>query len=135
MTLVRGIRMKGLPGSGIAMVFGLMTALVGLMFLAFPVEGAISLTIILAILFFFQGAMEIGAAMLFRGMSSWGWMLVSGLASLVLAILLLLNLPATAPWAIGLLVGINLLFTGISLLNLGTVSSVRIDEGADDDGV
>ena len=46
----------------------------------------------------------------------WGWMLASGIVDLVLAAIIFAGLPGTAAWAIGLLVGINMLFGGTSLI-------------------
>jgi len=49
----------------------------------------------------------------------WGWMLVSGLIDLVLAAIILVGLPGTAAWALGILVGINMIFGGTALLAMG----------------
>ena len=46
----------------------------------------------------------------------WGWMLASGILDIVLGVLLILGLPGTALWAIGLLLGLNLLFGGWALI-------------------
>ena len=46
----------------------------------------------------------------------WGWMLVSGVIDLILAVIIFLGLPGTAFWALGLLVGINMLFGGAALI-------------------
>jgi uncharacterized membrane protein HdeD (DUF308 family) len=46
----------------------------------------------------------------------WGWMLASGIVDLVLAVMILAGLPSSAAWAIGLLVGINMLFGGTSMI-------------------
>ena len=46
----------------------------------------------------------------------WGWMLVSGIVDLVLATFVFAGLPSTAAWAIGLLVGINMVFGGSALI-------------------
>ena len=46
----------------------------------------------------------------------WGWMLMSGIVDLVLAVMIFAGLPSTAVWAIGLLVGINMVFGGIALI-------------------
>jgi uncharacterized membrane protein HdeD (DUF308 family) len=48
----------------------------------------------------------------------WGWMLVSGIIDLVLAGMIFIGLPSTAAWAIGLLVGINLLFGGSAMIGM-----------------
>jgi uncharacterized membrane protein HdeD (DUF308 family) len=46
----------------------------------------------------------------------WGWMLASGIVDLILAVMIFGGLPSTAAWAIGLLVGINLVFGGTALI-------------------
>ena len=46
----------------------------------------------------------------------WGWMLMSGIVDLVLSVLVFAGLPSTATWAIGLLVGINMIFGGSALI-------------------
>ena len=46
----------------------------------------------------------------------WGWMLVSGIVDLILAAVIFAGLPGTAVWAIGLLVGINMIFGGLVLI-------------------
>jgi len=46
----------------------------------------------------------------------WGWMLMSGLIDLVLAVMIFAGLPSTAAWAVGLLVGINMIFGGTALI-------------------
>lgn len=56
----------------------------------------------------------------------WGWMLVSGVIDLVLAVMILAGLPSTAAWAIGLLVGTNMIFGGAAL----TAMAVHVREGA-----
>jgi uncharacterized membrane protein HdeD (DUF308 family) len=51
--------------------------------------------------------------------SRWGFMLFSGLIDLILAAMILIGLPGTAAWAIGLLVGINMIFGGSALIAMG----------------
>jgi len=46
----------------------------------------------------------------------WGWMLVSGIIDLALALMIFAGLPSTAAWALGLLVGINMIFGGTALI-------------------
>ena len=88
------------------------------MLLAMPLTGAFSLTIVLIAFFLIEGI----ATILFsldhkRELSGqWGWMLVSGIVDLVLAFIIFSGLPGTAAWALGLLVGINMLFGGSALI-------------------
>ena len=48
----------------------------------------------------------------------WGWMLASGIVDLILAGIIFAGLPGTAPWALGLLVGINMLFGGTAMIGM-----------------
>lgn len=119
-TVYRGLRDEAMPVRGWTIGVGLLTAVAGLLLLLFPAEGVYTLTIILVVVFLIQGLAEITAALQNRQQRSWIWLLVSGLASFAVALILLFGLPDTANWAIGLLVGINLLFTGFSLWALGS---------------
>ena len=90
----------------------------GLVLLAWPVSGAVSLTLILIAFFVIEGIVSILYALEHRQQLSgrWGWMLVSGLVDLILAVIIFGGLPGTATWALGLLVGINMIFGGIALV-------------------
>ncbi|MDZ7641539.1 MAG: DUF308 domain-containing protein [Desulfurivibrio sp.] len=118
-TAYRGIRFKGFPGATASLIFGVISALVGLFLVFSPQTGVEALTAILVVLFMFQGISEIAASLQHRQWSAWVWMMVSGVASLLIALLLLISFPESADWAIGLLVGINLLFTSFWLLVFG----------------
>jgi uncharacterized membrane protein HdeD (DUF308 family) len=84
----------------------------------FPLTGIVTLTIFLAAMFVVQGVIEIAMAFRIRPLDGWGWMLVAGIVALLAGILILFGLPSSATWAIGLLVGINLLMTGWAYLLL-----------------
>jgi uncharacterized membrane protein HdeD (DUF308 family) len=81
------------------------------------VPGALSLTVILTAFLTVEGILSIMYALEHkRDLSGrWGMMLLSGVVDLILAAMIFLGLPATAAWAIGLLVGINLIFGGSAL--------------------
>ena len=87
----------------------------------FPLTGIITLTIFLAAMFAVQGVIEIAMAFRMRPLDGWGWMLFAGLVALAVGFLILFGLPSSATWAIGLLVGINLLMTGLAYLLLPMV--------------
>lgn len=118
-TAFRAFQLKGFPGSAISLFGGVLSAIVGFLFLIRPLEGVVTLTLLLAILFFIQGIIEITMALQHRQWTRWVWMLWSGLASIVVAGILLFGLPETATWGLGVLVGIHLLFTGSWLWVLG----------------
>ena len=99
-------------------VGGLVYLAVGIIFLAYPLQGVITLTLLLAILFLFEGLLKIVISLQHRDERNWGWLLASGLAGIVIAAIIWAGWPATAAWVIGLLVGINLIFGGWSLIML-----------------
>jgi uncharacterized membrane protein HdeD (DUF308 family) len=94
--------------------------MVGGMLLAQPVSGAFSLTIVLVAFFIIEGVASIMFALDHKRELSgrWGWMLVSGIIDLVLGAMIFAGLPSTAAWAIGLLVGINMVFGGTALIGM-----------------
>ena len=81
-------------------------------------ERSVSLTLVLIVFFVIEGVASIMYAIEHRRQYSgrWAWMLVSGIIDLILAGIIFAGLPGTALWALGLLLGINLLFGGMSLI-------------------
>jgi uncharacterized membrane protein HdeD (DUF308 family) len=98
------------------MLVSLLYLCVGVMFLVYPLQGIITLTFLLTIFFIVQGVFQILWALYIRHLARWGWMCFSGVTSLILGVLIWQGLPSTATWAIGLLLGINLIFTGWSIV-------------------
>ncbi|HMB17230.1 MAG TPA: DUF308 domain-containing protein [Pelovirga sp.] len=96
---------------------GVLYSLVGFLLIIDPVSGAIGLTLLLAVLFLIRGVMQLALSVTFqrRGQSKI-WYLVSGVLSLLLAVLIIAGWPETGTWVIGLFVGIELLLGGVTLL-------------------
>jgi uncharacterized membrane protein HdeD (DUF308 family) len=101
----------------------------GLVLLTNPLKGAFTLTLFLIGFFIAEGVLKIFHAVRYRGVSNWGWMLFSGILSLVLAVLLLVGLPLTAFWALGVIVGIDFLFSGISIVMISLSMREAAREG------
>jgi uncharacterized membrane protein HdeD (DUF308 family) len=116
--LFTSIWMRKAPGFWWSLLSALLGIVVGVMLLGSPVTGAVSLTIVLVGFFIIEGAVTIMFALDHRRVLSgqWGWMLVSGLVDLVLGAMIFSGLPSTAAWAIGLLVGFNMVFGGLALM-------------------
>ncbi|MDA3875160.1 MAG: DUF308 domain-containing protein, partial [Kiritimatiellae bacterium] len=74
-TAYRAFQLKGFPGSAISLFGGVLSAIVGFLFLIRPLEGVVTLTLLLAILFFIQGIFDISMALHHRLWTRWGWML------------------------------------------------------------
>ena len=118
MGLITTFWMRQAPGFWWALVSAVLGIAVGAMLLVLPVSGAFSLTIVLVAFFIIEGVASIMFALDHKRELSgrWGWMLVSGIVDLVLGAMILAGLPSTAAWAIGLLVGINMVFGGTALI-------------------
>jgi uncharacterized membrane protein HdeD (DUF308 family) len=116
--LVTTFRARQAPGFWWALLSDLVGIVAGVVLLWRPLLGTLSLTAVLIAFLFVEGIFTIMYALEHRnGLSGrWGWMLASGIVDVVLAIILFVGLPGTALWAIGLLVGINLLFGGWALI-------------------
>jgi uncharacterized membrane protein HdeD (DUF308 family) len=110
--------MRQAPGFWWSLLSAVLGIAAGLVLLAWPVSGAISLTYVVIVFFIVEGVATIMFALDHRAQLSgrWAWMLASGVVDLILAAMILAGLPDTAGWAIGLLVGINMLFGGASLI-------------------
>ncbi len=108
------------PGFWWSLLSAVLGIVVGLMLLAQPITGAVSLTLVLIAFFVIEGVASIMFSLEHKRelTGQWGWMLFSGLVDLVLAVLILAGLPGTAAWALGLLVGINMIFGGWALVLL-----------------
>jgi uncharacterized membrane protein HdeD (DUF308 family) len=106
------------PGFWWSLFSAVLAIAAGIVLLAWPVSGAVSLTLLLIVFFTIEGVLSIMYALEHKKELSgrWGWMLVSGIIDLVLAAIILIGLPGTAVWALGLLVGINMLFGGSALI-------------------
>ncbi len=103
----------------IPLILALLAILVGVLMLVYPLHGILVLAMLLGIWFFFHGIIEIAMAIQFRKVSSgWGFLLFSGIVSILLALLIWSGWPTSAVWLIGLLLGINLLLFGASLIML-----------------
>ena len=111
-----------------AFLWSLLTAalslFVGVLLLWHPVEGAVSLTLVLIAFFIVEGIVQIAAAIKHRDAfpDSWGWMMMSGIVDLVLAAALIGGWPGTASWALGLIVGVNLITSGLAITMVAIAS-------------
>jgi uncharacterized membrane protein HdeD (DUF308 family) len=114
--LVTTFMMRNAPGFWWSLLSAVLALGAGLILLAWPVSGAVSLTLVLIVFFLIEGVASIMLALEHREMPRWGWLLMSGIVDLFLAGLILVGLPGTAAWALGLLVGINMMFGGVSLI-------------------
>ena len=116
--LITTFWMRSAPGFWWSLISAALGIVVGLLLLTRPVGGALSLTLLLIAFFIVEGAVSIMFALDHKRELSgqWGWMLVSGIIDLALAMMIFAGLPSTAAWALGLLVGINMIFGGAAMI-------------------
>lgn len=122
--LIATFRMRHAPGFWWSLVSAILAIAAGVVLLRWPLSGALSLTVILTIFFVIEGVASIFYALEHKRELSgrWGMMLASGVLDLVLASIIFLGLPGTATWAIGLLLGINLVFGGSAIISMALVA-------------
>jgi uncharacterized membrane protein HdeD (DUF308 family) len=105
------------PGFAWSLLAAVLSIVLGLILIFRPMAGVLTLTMVLVAFFIVEGiASIIGAIEHRQHLRSWGWVLFSGIVDLLLAYLIWQGWPSSASWAIGLLVGVNMLFLGSSLL-------------------
>lgn len=116
--LVAMFSAKNIPAFLWSLVTAAVSAAVGVLLIWKPVAGALSLTLVLAAFFVVEGIFQCVTSVAYRDVmrGSWSWMLVSGIADLALAAIVILGWPGTAAWALGLLVGINLITSGWAIV-------------------
>ena len=120
--LVAGAFMAHSIGSVVLrLIWALLTVIVGLWLIVEPHNGTLTLTLVLGIYFLFMGLTRIAVAFAGRGRQGAGLVGLSGVCGLLIGILVLAKFPSSADWAIGLLVGIDLIFAGWTLTSVALV--------------
>jgi uncharacterized membrane protein HdeD (DUF308 family) len=106
------------PGFWWSLLSSVLALAVGILMIVLPASGAISLTLVLMAFFILDGIASIMYALDHRQQLTgrWGWLLAVGVCDLAIAALIIAGFPATAAWALGLLVGINMIFSGTALI-------------------
>jgi uncharacterized membrane protein HdeD (DUF308 family) len=118
--LVTTFWMRNAPGFWWALLSAVVGIAAGIVLIRWPLNGTLSLTLVLIVFFVIEGIATIMYAIDHRSQLSgrWFWMLASGIVDLVLAGIIFAGLPESATWALGLLVGINLLFGGTAMIGM-----------------
>jgi uncharacterized membrane protein HdeD (DUF308 family) len=99
-----------------ALLFSLLSIAAGVFLVFNPLAGEVALTLVVGILFVLQGTSEIVFAVEMRPLPSWVGMLISGIASIVLAVLIAAGWPAISLIALGILLGVNFVSTGLAYM-------------------
>jgi uncharacterized membrane protein HdeD (DUF308 family) len=118
--LVTTFWMRSAPGFWWALLSAVIALAAGVILILWPISGVLSLTLVLIAFFVVEGVATLMYAFEHKAQLSgrWGWMLASGVVDLILAGIIFAGLPGTAAWALGLLVGINMLFGGTAMIGM-----------------
>ena len=100
------------------LLLGVAYGIAAIYMLTHPLLGVLSLTLVLAIFLLFEGVLEIALYFRIRGIKHSGWVLFDGIVTLILGIFIWRHWPSSAVWLIGTLVGISLIFSGVSRIML-----------------
>ena len=116
--IVFGIKTRKEGNLFFHLAMGAFAIAIGVMLLNNPVGNAIAITMLIGALFMVSGSVRVVGSLVER-FPNWGWVAFSGLVSSVLGVLILNQLPSSALWVIGMLVGFEILTFGMSMLRIG----------------
>ena len=117
---IHGVKAESWGDKMMPLILGVITGLCGILVIGHPLLGLEFLTLLLAVFFVVEGFWKIVSSFSYRATPGWVWMLASGGLSLLLGLLIWSQWPLSGMWAVGLLVGIDLLVTGISMVMLAS---------------
>jgi uncharacterized membrane protein HdeD (DUF308 family) len=102
----------------------------GVYLFIYPLAGVLTLTLLLGSFLLTEGVFELFLAFRLRPQKNWAWTLANGIITLVLGGLVWFQWPSNAPWLIGTLVGVSILFTGVSRLMLSLKPPATLDQSS-----
>jgi uncharacterized membrane protein HdeD (DUF308 family) len=123
--MIHAFRVRSWPRSAWYGLGSVLYAIAGLLVAIYPIGGALTLAVMIAILLIADGTLRVGFAMTVRPVAGWGWLIAAGLGSIFVGVVLLIGWPATALWVTGLLLGVNLIFTGAMFAALALTSRTK----------
>jgi len=114
----RAFMFSDMPGFVLWLFMGILQVVVGYLFIAEPAAGVLTLTMLITLFFALEGIAKISLALMMRPLANWGFILFSGITALVFALIIWISWSESAHWLLGLLLGINMIFMGWSLVKI-----------------
>jgi uncharacterized membrane protein HdeD (DUF308 family) len=105
-------------GMLVVLLSGILTGVLGVMLVSYPIKGAETLTILIAGFLFVSGGFKVAAALAHR-IGAWLWLALSGAIDVVLAVMIWKQFPASGLVVVGVLVGITMIFRGVTWIMIG----------------
>lgn len=113
----------------LAILLGILSVIIGIYMVMNPGAALATLTLFLALYLIVSGIFEALLAFQVKPAQGWGWVLFSGIASLILGLMIWSQFPLSGAWAIGLLIGIKLFFSGWTVLMIGLAGRQQGERG------
>ncbi|MEQ1560056.1 MAG: HdeD family acid-resistance protein [Methyloglobulus sp.] len=114
----RALFLRNMPGFGLWLSLAVLQIVVGYLLIADPIVGVFTLTMMMALFFAFEGITKMYWAYKLRPLPDWNYVFFSGVTALVFAVIILIFWSETAHWVLGLLVGINMIVMGWSMVKM-----------------
>jgi uncharacterized membrane protein HdeD (DUF308 family) len=114
----RAIFLRDMPGFGLWLSLGILQVVVGYLLIADPIAGVFTLTMMMALFFAFEGIVKMYWAYKLRPLPHWDYVFFSGVTALAFAAIILMFWSETAHWLLGLLVGINMIIMGWTMVKM-----------------
>lgn len=118
----RYFKTHDIPGHTASILSAILYLIIGVLLLVYPLAGILSLTMLLTVFFILEGIAKVYLAFKLKPLRHWGVLLFNGIIALIMAAIIIGGWPLSAVWVIGLLVGINMLFFGFSLIWISLAS-------------
>lgn len=115
---IRTFKANRIPGFIMALLTAIVYVAIGILLIYYPMRGVLTLTMLLTIFFILEGIAKIVWGFKLKPLTGWGWLVFSGVLALAMGAIIIAGWPGTALWVMGLLVGIDLIFFGFSLITL-----------------
>ncbi|AEG00218.1 HdeD family acid-resistance protein [Methylomonas methanica] len=116
--LVRALNMVKMPGFSLWLSSGILQVVIGYFLISAPAQGVMTLTFLLTVFFALDGMAKVYLSYMLYPLARWGGLLLTGISSLAVAILVWAGWHGSSTWVLGLLVGVNMIFIGIALVNI-----------------
>ena len=120
--LIHAFKIGAWPRSAWYGLGGVLYAVAGFLVVAFPLGGALTLAVLIAVLFIADGALRVIFATTVSAAVGRGWLMAAGCCGILVGVILLIGWPITALWVTGLLLGVNLIFTGAMNIAIAAAS-------------
>jgi uncharacterized membrane protein HdeD (DUF308 family) len=110
-------------GAGVlGLLWGLVVAVSGAYVVMNPGIALLSLTLVLAVMFLVSGLSEISTSLKLKPVKGWGWALAGGIVTVIMAVMVWRQFPEPAVWLPGTLVGVQMFFSGMTTMSVGTAA-------------